>query len=537
MLYKRLILAIIFIIGCLPILISPIPVHATTMANNTATANFSIRQNISNGTWSQGTFNYVGCVNGSNDTKYGIGIYFAAVPIPQGAAINSAYLVVTSSGTYTQDTVNSVIIGQDADTALVFTTVANYQARRGTVVGGATNSNITTAYVSWNGISHWTAGTQYPSPDISAVIEEIVNRAGWVSGNNMVLFWDDHAPSSSQGSYVPPIVRGGSSYILMVDYTTATAVTYANITTKDATDVGSGSAILNAYIDDDGDDPNNVALRFGFDNATHAANFAAYTNFTAWSTSNYSTGTAYSLAISSLLPSTTYYFNTQGQNSAGLVYGIEQTFVTPAVSTTVSPSNFVILPSTDSVDLRWTKPSGYSESRLYFKVGSIPTSNTTGELIYSGLNTDYSHTGLTSGTTYGYLLYGYEGGAWSLTTSGTTTTKGTSAGTGLPSLSAPIGWFVNVNYQTQNQTFIYPIVNNLADSFSMPRDTAWVTWALAVSMFFGFLVWSASRSMLISSFAVCGGIILGSAQGLLPKAMILLVLIFAISIISIRERV
>ena len=77
----------------------------------------------------------------------------------------------------------------------------------------------------------------------------------------------------------------------------------------------------------------------------------------------------------------------------------------------------------------------------------------------------------------------------------------------------------------------------MADSFSMPRDTAWVTWALAVSMFFGFLVWSASRSMMMTGIAVCGGIILGVAQGLLPKIDILFVLVVTISIIAVRERI
>jgi len=526
LLHKRLILAILLVLACLPVVVSYTPVHATTMANNTATSNFSIRQNPTTSVWTQGTFNYVGCVRGDNDTRYGIGIRFSAVAIPHGATIDSAHLVATSASSFTQDTVNSMIQGEYVDSAAAFSTVANYQGRTRTPTA-----------VAWNGIEHWTMGTQYSSPDISEVIEEIVGRAGWVSGNNMVLFWDDHLANSSQGSYTPPCVRGGSSYLLMVEYTAATTVSHANVTTKDATDIGSSTAVLNAYVDEDGGDTNGVALQFGYANATHAANFAAYTHFTAWSTSNYTTGEAYNLAVGSLTPSTTYYFNTQGQNSVGYTYGVEQTFVTPASSTVLTPSNFIILPSSTSVDLQWSKPAGFSESRLYFKSGSIPSSNTTVDLLYSGVNNYYTHSSLTSGTTYGYLLYGYESGIWSASASGIITTKGTSTGTGFNTPTVPTNWFIDTEYTTQNTTFYYDIVNNLADSFSMPRNTAWATWALCLAMFLGFLIWSASRSMVATTGAVCVGVIIGSLQHLIPMYMMLLVLVFGISIIAVRERI
>jgi len=286
MLHKRIILALLYIMAIMPIIVMPSPTYATTMANNTATSNFSIRQNPTTSVWSQGTFNYVGCVNGSNDTKYGIGIRFSAVPIPQGATIDAAYLIVTSAGTYAQDTVNSIIQGGDADSAAAFATVADYQAR-----------TRTSAYEPWLGIDHWTAGVEYQSEDISAVVEEIVDRAGWVSGNNMVIFWDDHNAASSQGSYVPAIVRGGASYKLMVEYTAATAVSYCNVTTKDASGIGSGSAVFNAYIDEDGDDPNGVAVQFGYSNVSTAL-FSNYLWFTSWSTANYTEGEAAVSAVS-----------------------------------------------------------------------------------------------------------------------------------------------------------------------------------------------------------------------------------------------
>lgn len=525
---KRLLLAVIVVISFLPIIIFYAPVHATS-ANFTGASSLSVRQNPNTAAWSVSITDRVGCVNGDNDTRYGIGIRFGGVTIPQGATINSAYLAIVSSGIYSQDTVNSVIQGEDQDNAAAFAgDTTDYLSRA-----------RTTACEYWSGIPHWLNGAEYVSVDISDVVSEIVNRPTW-TGPNMVIFWDDNGhpdPLSSQNPlYAPAVIRGGTSYKLVVDYTAASAPINANITTMDATNIGSSSAILNAYIDDDGDDSNGVNLRFGYSNATHYTNFAAYTNFTAWSTSNFSTGVAYQWAIADLLPSTTYYFNSQGMNSAGYTYGSEQSFVTPASSAIVLPSNFIILPSSTSVELQWARPIGYSESRLYFKVGSVPASNITSALLYSGSNSYFTHTGLISGTTYGYRVYGYQGGAWSLSSIGIVTTKGTAAGVGLTNPSAPFNWIMDTNYTTMNATFFYPIVNNLADSLSMPRDTAWVTWALGLSMFLGFIVWSASRSMVAVVGAVIVGVVLGWAQLLIPLYMAFLVLLFGVSIIVIRER-
>jgi hypothetical protein len=524
---KQYILAILVIMACLPTVICYIPTQATAMANVTATSLVSVHNTTAG--WIGGGSNYVGCVS-SNNTQYSMGIRFPAVPIPQGSTINSAYLVVTSSGTYAQDTVSSIIMGEDADTAAVFAgTYIDYNGRP-----------KTSASVLWYGIDHWALGSDYVSPNIATVVSEVVNRAGWVTGNNMVLFWDDRAMASSQSTYMPANVRGGSSYKLVVDYTVATAVIAPEITTKEASNVGSTTAILNALLNEDGNDPNGAAVRFGYDTVTHAGNFALYSTITAWSTSNYTTNDVIASVLTGLTPSTPYFFNVQTQNSMGTVTGSELQFVTGTTVTTLAPSNFIILPSSTSNSLQWTKPSGFSEVKLYWKSGSVPSSNTTGTLLYSGSNDYYTHSSLTSGTTYGYLLYGYEPSAtpvWSSTTSGIVTTKGTSTSVALTTPTTPTNWFLSTDYTKQNSTFVYPIVNNIADSLSMPRNTAWVTWAMAVCMFLGFLIWSASRSMVATTLAVCVGVLIGSAQGLIPNIMSLFVIVFGLSIIAIRERI
>lgn len=141
---------------------------------------------------------------GQIDTTYiqlGTGLRFTNITIPQGSTINSANMTFKSYFTRGGTTVNSVIVGHDTDNASTFSTLADYQARRGIIVGGASNANLTAANVSWNSIGTWTENSDYTSPDISTIVQEIVNRAGWASGNAMALFWDDHAGASTLGAY------------------------------------------------------------------------------------------------------------------------------------------------------------------------------------------------------------------------------------------------------------------------------------------------------------------------------------------------
>jgi hypothetical protein len=135
--------------------------------------------------------------NSATSYKAGGGHRFQSVAVPQGATISSAYITLTCQNGNGSTTVNAVITGEDTDDAAAFSNLADYQSRRGTVVGGANDNNITSAQVAWNNISSWVTDIEYSSPDIKTIIQEIVNRPGWTSGNDMVLFVDDHADTST----------------------------------------------------------------------------------------------------------------------------------------------------------------------------------------------------------------------------------------------------------------------------------------------------------------------------------------------------
>jgi len=138
-------------------------------------------------------FHYIGHITG-NSIKHGGGLRFLNLNIPKESVISTAYLTFKSAGNYSLTTVNSRIIGELTGTPSAFSTVANYQGRRGTDCGGANNNYITTAKVAWDNIGAWTTNTEYQSPEIKTIIQEIVDTS---SIQNLVLFVDDHEGRST----------------------------------------------------------------------------------------------------------------------------------------------------------------------------------------------------------------------------------------------------------------------------------------------------------------------------------------------------
>jgi hypothetical protein len=93
----------------------------------------------------------------------------------------SATLTVTSwSGLGADQGTNlsTQIEAESADNAAIFSTKADYTSR-------VKSSTV----VNWNITSAWTDGVAYTSPDITSVIQSVINRSGFASGNSLNLYW------------------------------------------------------------------------------------------------------------------------------------------------------------------------------------------------------------------------------------------------------------------------------------------------------------------------------------------------------------
>ncbi|MGA1790807.1 MAG: PilC/PilY family type IV pilus protein [bacterium] len=106
-----------------------------------------------------------------------VGIRFRNVAVPQGSVITNAYIEFETDERDSEAT-NLLIKGEAADDTDRFENPDRNISRRPT----------TSASVSWNNVPAWnTVNEKHQTPNLSSVVQEIVDRLGWTSGNSMVF--------------------------------------------------------------------------------------------------------------------------------------------------------------------------------------------------------------------------------------------------------------------------------------------------------------------------------------------------------------
>ena len=128
----------------------------------------------------------------SSDLDFGdkqVGLNFQNIAIPQGAVIESAYFEVVSDGSYTATT-SITIFGEDVDNGAVFTS--------GSPISSRTTTSESATWV----MPYWSAtDIVYQSPDISEVIQEIVDRSGWSTGGDINIITTETSGNRGAKSY------------------------------------------------------------------------------------------------------------------------------------------------------------------------------------------------------------------------------------------------------------------------------------------------------------------------------------------------
>jgi len=106
-----------------------------------------------------------------------IGVRFQDVYVPQGVTITSAKIVF-HAGQADSAAVSFQVSADDVDNAQTYAAVTN------DITSAARPQ---TATINWNNIASWTTDTYYNTPDLTAVVQQVVNRAGWCRGNSMAF--------------------------------------------------------------------------------------------------------------------------------------------------------------------------------------------------------------------------------------------------------------------------------------------------------------------------------------------------------------
>lgn len=129
---------------------------------------------------------------------------FPAVGIPQGATVASATLALSQDNSY-GSTVLLKVYANDTDDASAPTTVAGYTGK------------AVTAGVAWSPVP---AASGTVSVDVTAAVQAVVDRSGWVSGNALMLLIKDNG-SAAQNVIQFDGSTTGTAPSLTVDYSVA----------------------------------------------------------------------------------------------------------------------------------------------------------------------------------------------------------------------------------------------------------------------------------------------------------------------------
>jgi hypothetical protein len=149
----------------------------------------------------------------SNDldlNDYEVGLIYDNVTVPQGATITAAYVRFRADDNSGNDSASVKIYAEDANDASSFSYSDD----------DLTDRTKTSAYSTWS-IPRFYDNTYYNSADIKSVIQEVVDRNGWSSGNDMNIII-----SPSSGNKREAKSRNNSSSSapeLYITYTTGSA--------------------------------------------------------------------------------------------------------------------------------------------------------------------------------------------------------------------------------------------------------------------------------------------------------------------------
>ena len=165
------------------------------------------------------TYDIVGYEN-ATFLKIGSGLRFLNTLVPLSSTINQSYVRFTCKTDDALNTVNSRLCIELGATPSTFSTLADYQARRGTACGGADDTHHT-ATIDWDGIAGWVAETEYDSPSLNTPMQTAINTNAM---QHTVVFWEDHDNRSTNldDRYRLPYSYNGSATkcpLLILDFT------------------------------------------------------------------------------------------------------------------------------------------------------------------------------------------------------------------------------------------------------------------------------------------------------------------------------
>jgi len=188
-----------------------------------------------------------------------IGVQWDTLGIPQGSTINSATITFTVDNAGAAGDNNLTILAEDVDNSTTFVPTSVSTALP---LDDITLRTRSTASVAWAPAPNDVVGTTVVTPDISALIQAIVDRSGWSPNNllTIMIFPDVYLalpdPTTGGSTVLQELELeagpGADSATLTVDFTPPPpAPTVVSFTSND--DLAAGTATWNLEFSEDVD--------------------------------------------------------------------------------------------------------------------------------------------------------------------------------------------------------------------------------------------------------------------------------------------
>lgn len=187
-----------------------------------------------------------------------VGLRFRSVAVPRGATVVGAY-VVFRTDEVTSGATPLTIRGQAADHARVFSATSKNVSSRPRTVASAVWSPP-----SWTRVAE--AGLKQRTPNLAPIVQEIVDRSGWISGNALAL------TITGQGKRVARSFDGdrAGAPVLRLTYTLPAPIAPVPVANQPPVVVVPGdlsvtlpaAGVLSAQVTDDGLPDNTLGVRW-----------------------------------------------------------------------------------------------------------------------------------------------------------------------------------------------------------------------------------------------------------------------------------
>ena len=336
-----------------------------------------------------------------------IGIRFMNVEVPKGANILEAYVEFTVDDVEADEAVNLIVEGELVPDAPAFADVM-YNVR---------DRTRTAAKVEWQPEHYPAVNEKQQTPDISAVISEIVSQDGWASGNTLVIIISDNPDNPSRGIREVASGSGARAPLLHIEFTSKRAMApspadgvYINDTWVTLIWMPGKSAVSH-----------DVYLSENFDDVDAGTTEAFQGNQTLTELTVGFPGFAYP---DGLVPGTTYYWRIDEVEADGTTKhkGFVWSFtVPPKTAYFPDPADGAEQVGTD-VRLSWTEGFGSKLHYVYFGDNFDEVNNAVGGLPQA--DATYTRGTLKLARRYYWrvdefdVLETHKGGVWSFTTQG-----------------------------------------------------------------------------------------------------------------------